>query len=85
MEETDNNPNKTRLRAFRLFIECCAADARPLSIPIEFGKTLPEYTEMGWYKIFGKLHFSRENDEIVPLLKIQKIVKTVEPVDGMMY
>ncbi len=32
MEETLNNPDKTRLKAFRLFIECCAADARPLSI-----------------------------------------------------
>ncbi len=85
MAETTNNPNKTRLRAFRLFIECCAADARPLSIPIEFGKALPKYKEMGWYKISGKLHFSRENDEIVPVLKIDKIVETIEPVDGMMY
>ena len=85
MPETENNPKKTRLRAFRLFIECCAADARPLSIPIEFGKALPEYKEMGWYKILGKLHFSRENDEIVPLLNIEKIEATIEPVDGMMY
>ncbi len=85
MPETENNPKKTRLRAFRLFIECCAADARPLSIPIEFGKVPPEYKEMGWYKILGKLHFSRENDEIVPLLNIEKIEATIEPMDGMMY
>ena len=85
MPETSNNPKKTRLRAFRLFIECCAADARPLSIPIEFGKAPPKYKEMGWYKIFGKLHFSRENDEVVPLLNIEKIVETVEPEDGAMF
>jgi len=33
MEETLSNREGNRLKAFRLFIECCAADARPLSSP----------------------------------------------------
>jgi hypothetical protein len=85
MEETLNNPDNTRLKAFRLFIECCAADARPLSIPIDFGKAPPEYTEMGWYKIFGKLHYSNEDGEILPILKVDKVVETIEPTDGLIF
>lgn len=85
MEETLNNPNKTRLKAFRLFIECCAADARPLSIPVDFGKAPPTYTEMGWYKLYGKLHYAKENGEIIPLLQIEKIESTTEPTDGLLF
>ncbi len=85
MEETLHNPNKTRLKAFRLFIECCAADARPLSIPIDFGKAPPEYTEMGWYKIYGKLHYANENEEIIPLLQVERIEQTSEPTDGLLF
>jgi len=85
MEETLNNPNKTRLKAFRLFIECCAADARPLSVPVDFGKAPPEYAEMGWYKLFGKLHYANENDEIIPLIRIERIEATSEPTDGLLF
>ncbi|HRQ87374.1 MAG TPA: hypothetical protein PLA50_01150, partial [Bacteroidia bacterium] len=85
MAETLHNPDNTRLKAFRLFIECCAADARPLSIPIDFGKAPPEYTEMGWYKIYGKLHYSHENEEIIPLLQIERIEATSEPTDGLLF
>ncbi len=85
MEETLHNPDKTRLKAFRLFIECCAADARPLSIPIDFGKAPPEYTEMGWYKLYGKLHYANENDEIIPLIRIERIEATAEPSDGLLF
>lgn len=85
MEETLNNPDGNRLKAFRLFIECCAADARPLSIPVEFADGLPDYTEMGWYNLFGKLHYSREDDGIVPIMKIDRIESTVEPVDGLLF
>lgn len=85
MEETLSNPNGHRLKAFRLFIECCAADARPLSIPVDFGKAPPEYVEMGWYQIFGKLHYSREDGEILPILEVERIEETTEPTDGLIF
>ena len=85
MEETLHNPNNTRLKAFRLFIECCAADARPLSVPVDFGKAPPEYTEMGWYKLYGKLHYAKENDEIIPMIRIERIEATSEPTDGLLF
>jgi len=85
MPETLNNPNNTRLKAFRLFIECCAADARPLSVPVDFGQAPPDYTEMGWYKLFGKLHYANENGEIIPLIRIERIEATSEPSDGLLF
>ena len=85
MEETMSNANGNRLKAFRLFIECCAADARPLSIPVEFGDGLPDYTEMGWYNLFGKLHYVEEEESILPIIKIERIEKTSEPMDGLLF
>lgn len=85
MEETLNNPNGHRLKAFRLFIECCAADARPLSIPIDFGKAPPEYIEMGWYRLYGNLHYVEEDGELLPILRMERFEETSEPMDGLIF
>ena len=85
MEETLHNPNGHRLKLFRLFVECCAADARPLSIPIDFGAPPPPYEELGWVKVIGTLHYSEEDGDIVPLLQVETMEPTPEPMDMMMY
>ncbi|MBL9151308.1 MAG: hypothetical protein JNK37_02430 [Verrucomicrobiales bacterium] len=85
MEETLNNPKGTRLKLFRLFVECCAADARPLSVPIDFGKAPPTYEEMGWVKVTGKIHYAEEEGNIVPLILVETMEATAEPTDMMLY
>ena len=85
MEETLHNPNGHRLKLFRLFVECCAADARPLSIPIDFGAPPPPYEELGWVKVIGTLHYLGEDGDIVPILKVETMEPTAEPMDMMMY
>lgn len=85
MEETLNNPNGHRLKAFRLFIECCAADARPLSIPIDFGEAPPKYIEMGWYQLHGKLHYVEEDGELLPILRMERLEETSEPMDELIF
>jgi hypothetical protein len=85
MPETHDNPNQTRLKAFRLFIECCAADARPISIPVDFEKAPPDYQEMGWYRLYGTLHFVEEENGLVPLMKMNRIEPTTEPTDGLLF
>lgn len=85
MEETLNNPKGTRLKLFRLFVECCAADARPLSVPIDFGKAPPTYEEMGWVKVIGKIHYAEEEGNIVPLIQVETMEATAEPTDMMLY
>ena len=85
MEETLHNPNGHRLKLFRLFVECCAADARPLSIPIDFGAPPPPYEELGWVKVIGTLHYLEEDGDIVPILKVETMEPTAEPMEMMMY
>ncbi len=85
MPEEVNNPNGTRLRAFRLFIECCAADARPLSIPIEFGDAPPEHKEMGWVLLKGKMTYLEEDGMTVPVLEVEAMQETEPPEDEMIF
>jgi hypothetical protein len=85
MEETLNNPTGNRLKLFRLFVECCAADARPLSVPIDFGKAPPEYEEMGWVKVIGKIHYAEEDGAVVPIINVESMEATAEPMDMMLY
>ncbi|NNE92952.1 MAG: hypothetical protein HKN23_15010 [Verrucomicrobiales bacterium] len=80
-EETYANPDGNRLRAFRLMIECCAADARPLSIPVQFEGSPPAYEDLGWYKLVGDLHYARESDEWTAILKVRKFEETAEVID----
>ena len=85
MEETLNNPIGTRLKLFRLFVECCAADARPLSVPIDFGKAPPAYEEMGWVKVIGHIHYVEEEGSVIPIIKVESMDATAEPADMMLY
>jgi hypothetical protein len=85
MPEKFNNPEGTRLRIFRIFIECCAADARPLAIPVEFGAKPPEFREMSWVEVRGKMTYQREAGSTVPILLVEEMIDTDEPEQTMMY
>jgi hypothetical protein len=54
------NPGPGNLRVFVTQVTCCAADARPYSVPVIFDGDVPDYVEMGWYKVKGKLEFIQE-------------------------
>lgn len=85
LPEKVNNPNGTRLRIFRLLVQCCAADARPFSIPVEFGKTPPKFKDMTWVKVVGKLSFKSENNQMVPVLEATSMTETIEPDSKAIY
>jgi len=79
------NDNGKRLRIFRVFMECCAADKRPLAIPVEFPESLPQYKEMGWYKVTGKMSYREEGGLTVPVLEAETFAETEEPEESIMY
>lgn len=85
LPEKVNNPNGTRLRIFRMLIQCCAADARPYSIPAEFGKKAPEFKDMTWVKVTGKMNYKEEGGQTVPILEAQTIEETTAPDNAMTY
>lgn len=85
LPEKVNNEKGTRLRIFRLQVQCCAADARPYSIPVEFGKTAPTFKDMSWVKVTGKITYKQEGDQTVPLLEAVSMTESAEPANAMVY
>jgi len=85
LPDTMNDPMGRKLKVFRLFVQCCAADARPLSIPIEFGKKAPEYEEMGWIKIIVTMNYIEEDGMTVPVLDVKSMEPTSPPEDEMIF
>ena len=79
------NPLGTRLRAMKLYVQCCVADAQPFAIPIEFNQPAPNYTEMGWYKVTGTVDYRTEDGMVVPLVNVTRFEETEEPSKGNMY
>lgn len=85
LPEKVNNENGHRLRVFRLMVQCCAADARPYSVPVDFGKKAPDFKEMTWVKVVGKMGYKKEGDQTVPIIEATKIEETPAPADAMIY
>ena len=82
MPETMRNEDGNRIRVFRLMMNCCIADARPISIPVEFSDSVPSYKEMGWYKIHGVMDYENWDEFTIPVLKATKMIPTAEPADS---
>jgi len=85
MKETKANDLGNRMRVFQLFMECCAADARPLSVPVEFAAGLPDFKEMRWYRVRGSLDFEMRNDVSVPVFRASTLDEIDAPAGGNFY
>jgi len=83
-------PDKTsaaqgaRFKAVRMFMYCCAADARPVATLVEADK-MPDLPEMTWIKIIGTPTFPVENGRRVSVLKAEKVEKTDPPEEATLY
>jgi uncharacterized membrane protein YcgQ (UPF0703/DUF1980 family) len=66
-------------------VQCCAADARPYSVPVDFGKKAPDFKEMTWVKVIGKMTYRKEGDQTVPVIEATKVEETAAPEDAMVY
>ncbi len=73
-----------RFKAVRMFMTCCAADARPVATLVEAEK-LPDFPEMTWIKITGTATFPTENGRRTAVLKAEKIEKSGPPEETMLY
>ncbi len=76
------NPGPGHLRVFTMQVTCCAADARPYSIPVVFDGAAPDYVEMGWYNVTGTIGFVQERGMKVAVVKAKKeagLQATVRP------
>jgi uncharacterized repeat protein (TIGR03943 family) len=73
-----------QFKLVRMFIVCCAADARPLAVPVEV--SAPTTTsEMGWVKVIGKAAYSKTGDRVHVILKADSVESTDPPAEAMLY
>lgn len=85
LPEKINNESGRRLRIFRMLVQCCAADARPYSIPVEFEGKAPEFKEMTWVVISGTVAYEKDGDQVIPIIKAKEIQETTAPDNTMLY
>jgi hypothetical protein len=84
MPDSSNNPTGARFKAVRMFMTCCAADARPVATLVEAEK-LPDLPEMTWVKIIGNASFPIENGRRTSVLKATSVTKVDPPTESMLY
>ena len=84
MPDTANNATGKRYKAVRMFMTCCAADARPVATLFEIEQK-PELPEMTWIKVTGKATFPIENGRRISVLQAEKVEKTNPPEESMLY
>lgn len=85
LPEKVNNEDGKRLRIFRLLVQCCAADARPYSVPVEFTEKAPTLKDMTWVKVVGKMSYKQEGGQTVPVILASSISETTSPDNAMLY
>ena len=85
LPEKVNNAEGHRLRIFRMLVQCCAADARPYSVPVDFGKKAPDFKDMTWVKVVGKMGYKKEGTQTVPIIEVSKVEETTAPDNAMIY
>jgi len=73
-----------QFKLVRMFIVCCAADARPLAVPVEVSGPMSA-TEMGWIKVIGKAVFTQNGGHAHVVLKADKVESTDPPAEAMLY
>jgi hypothetical protein len=83
MPDTGATAGSARFKGVRMFMTCCAADARPIATLIE-GEKLPEVPEMTWVKVTGKATFPVERGRRISVVKAEKVEKTEPPPESML-
>ncbi len=84
MPDTTDNPNGNRFKLVRMFIVCCAADARPVAVLVE-SPTKPTGAEMSWIKVVGTVDFPVEGGRTIAVVKATKVEPTNPPEETMLY
>ena len=82
----DRSGNKMKFQLVRMFMLCCAADARPVAVTVAAPGTLEGMTEMSWVKVIGKVNF-RANAEgkYSAVVQAERILPTNPPAEIMLY
>jgi uncharacterized repeat protein (TIGR03943 family) len=84
MPDTTSAGKDKRFKLVRMFMVCCAADARPVAVLVE-SDTKPTGEDMSWVKVVGKVEFLIENGRSIAVVKASKVMATDPPEETMLY
>jgi uncharacterized repeat protein (TIGR03943 family) len=84
MPETADNASGKRFKLVRMFMTCCAADARPVATLIE-AEVPPGLPEMSWIRVQGTSTFPIEGGRRIAVLKAGKVEATKPPEESMLF
>jgi uncharacterized repeat protein (TIGR03943 family) len=83
-DDANNNSAGTRFKLMRMFMYCCAADAKPIAALVEAPEK-PAASEMSWVRVVGKVTFPIEGGRTIPVLKATSVTVTPPPEETMLY
>lgn len=78
------NPNGDRFNLTRLFVMCCAADARPVAISVQTNPAI-DLPKMTWVKVRGKATFPVEGGRHMPVIVAESTSETDAPEESFLY
>ena len=73
-----------RFQIVRMFMVCCAADARPIAVAVQTGQA-PKLAEMAWARVIGTVDFPVEDGHRVPVVHAESIKPCDPPAELMLY
>ncbi len=85
------NASDNRFQIVRMFMVCCAADARPIAVsvlpPTANSKAAAAKTpvEMAWTRVVGTVEFPLENGRRIPIIHAQTATPCDPPSEAMLY
>jgi len=76
-----------RMKVVRMFMTCCAADAKPIAALVELpgAAQSTEIPELSWVRIVGKPAFPMEGGRTIAVLRADSIGVTEPPEETMLY
>ena len=83
--EPNRNPSGDRMRLYRMFITCCAADMKAIPMSVEFDGELPKFEQNTWVKVGGEMRYEHINGVTYPVMKVERIEPTPSPEIGNLY
>lgn len=84
-DEPNRNPEGKRMRLYRMFMTCCAADMKAIPMSVEFEGEQPDYEVGSWVKVGGEMVYEHIDGVTYPVLKVKRIEPAPAPDLGSMY
>jgi len=77
--EPNRNDSGKRMRLYRLFMTCCAADTKAIPLSIEFDGELPDISHHSWVRVAGVMSYEEVDGVSYPVLKVSRIEQIPVP------